>query len=228
MASIDVSSGMTLEYDIRGKGEPILFVMGLAGQLIDYPEEFVDLFVAEGFQAIRFDNRDIGLSTQTDWQPPSQHKAIAAMLTRRPLRNVGYTVEDMAADAAALLEALDIGPAHVVGVSMGGMIAQSMAVNHPSKVKSLCSIMSNTGDRKNGGIAFSLIRKLGIPSESTLETAVDDSVKTFSAISGAHFDEEEHRKLATAGVTRSFTPAGVARQTPAIAGSPNSRLTIAA
>lgn len=221
MTSIDVSTGMTLEYDIRGEGEPILFVMGLAGQLIDYPEEFVDLFVAEGYQAIRFDNRDIGLSTQTQWEPPSQRKTLAAMATRRPLKDVGYTVEDMAADAAALLEALSIESAHVVGVSMGGMITQAMAINHPSKVKSICSIMSNTGDRKNGGIAFSLMRKLGRRPEPTLDNFVDISVLTFSAISGDHFNEEEHRKLASEGLTRSFTPAGIARQTAAIGGSPD-------
>jgi len=221
MASIDVSTGMTLEYDIRGEGEPILFVMGLGGQLIDYPEEFVDLFVDEGYQSIRFDNRDIGLSTQTDWTPPSQKKALLSMLTRRPLKNVGYTVEDMAADAAALLDALDIESAHIVGVSMGGMITQAMAINHPSKVKSICSIMSNTGDRKNGGIKMSLIRKLGRRPVPTLETAVEETVFLFAAISGDHFDQEETRKLATAGVTRSFTPAGVARQTAAIGGSPD-------
>lgn len=221
MACINVSTGMTLEYDIRGEGEPILFVMGLAGQLIDYREEFVDLFVAEGYQAIRFDNRDIGLSTQTNWTAPTQRKTIGAMATRRPLKNVGYTVEDMAADGAALLEALDIESAHIVGMSMGGMITQAMAINHPSKVKSICSIMSNTGDRKNGGIAFSLIRKLGRRPTPTLDTAVEDSVVTFEAISGVHFDEEEHRKQATAGVTRSFTPAGIARQTAAISGSPD-------
>lgn len=219
MASIDVSTGMTLEYDIRGEGEPILFVMGLGGQLIDWTEEFVDLFVAEGYQAIRFDNRDIGLSTQTEWEPPSQRKAIAAMMTRRPLKNVGYTVETMAEDAAALLEALGIESAHIVGMSMGGMITQAMAINHPSKVKSICSIMSNTGDRKNGGIAMSLVRKLGNRPTPTLETAVEESVITFGAISGSHFDEETHRKLATEGVTRSFTPAGIARQTAAIGGS---------
>lgn len=221
MTSIDVSTGMTLEYDIRGEGEPILFVMGLAGQLIDYPEEFVDLFVDEGYRAIRFDNRDVGLSTQTDWEPPSQRKSMMSMVTRRPLKDVGYTVEDMAADAAALLEALGIEAAHIVGVSMGGMITQAMAINHPSKVKSICSIMSNTGDRKNGGIAFSLIRQLGRRPPPTLETAVQDSVDTFAAISGEHFDEELHRKLAQEGVSRSFTPAGVARQTAAIGGSPD-------
>ncbi len=221
MASIDVSTGMTLEYDIRGEGEPILFVMGLGGQLIDYREEFVDLFVAEGYQAIRFDNRDIGLSTHTDWEPPSQRKTIASMLTRRPLKGVGYTVEDMAADAAALLEALGIESAHIVGVSMGGMITQAMAINHPSKVKSICSIMSNTGDRKNGGITMSLIRQFIRRPEPTLETFVDSSVFTFSAISGEHFDEEEHRKQAAESLTRGFAPAGVARQTAAIGASPD-------
>ncbi|GJM38916.1 MAG: alpha/beta hydrolase [Acidimicrobiales bacterium] len=221
MASIDVSTGMTLEYDVRGEGEPILFVMGLAGQLIDWPEEFVDLFVDEGYQVIRFDNRDIGLSTQTEWDPPSQNKVLMAMLRRKALKDVGYTVEDMAADAAALLEALGTGPAHVVGASMGGMITQAMAINHPSKVRSICSIMSNTGDKKNGGIAFSLMAKLGRRPAPTLENAVDESVTMFRAISGEHFDEEEHRKRGQEGVSRSFTPAGVARQTAAIAGSPD-------
>jgi pimeloyl-ACP methyl ester carboxylesterase len=221
MASIDVRTGMTLEYDIRGEGEPILFVMGLGGQLIDYQEEFVDLFVDEGFRAIRFDNRDIGLSTQTDWTPPSQKRSMLSLLTRRPLRNVGYTVEDMGADAAALLDALGIESAHVFGVSMGGMITQAMAINHPSKVRSICSVMSNTGDRRNGGIAMSLVRTLGRRPPPTLETAVEDTVVTFRAISGDHFDEEETRKLASAGVARSFTPEGIARQTAAIGGSPD-------
>jgi pimeloyl-ACP methyl ester carboxylesterase len=221
MASITVSTGMALEYDIRGEGEPILFVMGLGGQLIDYDEEFVDLFVDEGYQAIRFDNRDIGLSTQTDWTPPSQNKSIVSLVTRRPLKNVGYTVDDMAADAAALLEALGIESAHIVGMSMGGMITQALAINHPSKVKSICSIMSHTADRKNGGIAFSLLRRLGRRPVPTLDTAVEDSVVMFEAISGDHFDEEAQRKQATEGVTRSFTPAGTARQTAAIAASPD-------
>lgn len=220
MPSADVN-GITIEYDIRGDGDPVLFVMGLGGQLIDWEEEFVDLFVAEGYQAIRFDNRDIGLSTQTTWEPPTQRRSMISMVTRRPLKDVGYTVRDMAADAAGLLEALDIESAHVVGISMGGMISQELAINHPRRVRSLCSIMSNTGDRKNGGIAFKLIRQLGRRPPPTLENAVEDTVVTFRAISGPHFDEEATRKLATVGVTRSFTPAGVARQTAAIGGSPD-------
>ncbi len=210
---------MTLEYDIRGEGEPIIFVMGFAAQLIDWQDEFVDLFVDQGFQVIRFDNRDVGLSTQTDWTPPSQGKSIAAMVSRRPIKGVGYTVEDMAADGAGLLEALSIESAHVVGMSMGGMIAQAMAINHPSKVKSLCSVMSNTGDRKNGGIAFSLVRKYGRRPAPTIENAVEESVFANSLTAGDHFDEDELRERTKISVARSFTPAGSARQAAAIGGS---------
>lgn len=221
MASVEVSNGITIEYDIRGEGEPILFVMGLGGQLIDWPEEFVDLFVARGYQVIRFDNRDAGLSSQADWEPPTTRKSMMSMLSRRPLRGVGYTVEDMAVDAAQLLGALNIDSAHVVGISMGGMIAQAMAVNHPNKVRSLCSIASKPGDRRSGGIALSLIRQFRKRPEPTIENAVDESVRMFRAISGDHFDAERHRLNATAAVQRSFTPAGTARQAAAIGASPD-------
>ena len=131
MAAIE-ANGITIEYDIRGEGEPLLLVMGLSGQLIDWPDDFVDLLVAEGFQVIRFDNRDAGLSTEFDWIPPSRARSAAALLARRRPQ-AGYLIADMADDAAALLRALDIGPAHVVGVSMGGMIAQTMAIEHPDR-----------------------------------------------------------------------------------------------
>lgn len=218
MASVQ-ANGMTIEYDIRGEGEPLLFVMGLAGQLTDWPDEFVDMYVERGYQVIRFDNRDIGLSTQTEWSTPTQAKMMLAHLARRPLKNVGYTVPDMADDAAALLEALNIESAHVMGVSMGGMISQELAIRHPVKVKSLCSIMSNTGDRKNGGISAKLVAKFGRVKPPTRETAVDQMVETFTAISGPHFDPEVYRPLAKEAVERSFTPDGVLRQTAAIAGS---------
>ncbi|MCY3850720.1 MAG: alpha/beta hydrolase [Acidimicrobiaceae bacterium] len=221
MASVEVSNGITIEYDLRGEGEPILFVMGLGGQLIDWPEEFVDLFADRGYRVIRFDNRDAGLSSQADWEPPSIHKSMMSMLSRRPLRGVGYTVEDMAVDAAQLLGVLNIDSAHVVGISMGGMIAQAMAVNHPNKVRSLCSIASKPGDRRSGGIALSLIRKLRKRPEPTIENAVDESVRMFRAISGDHFDAERHRLNATASVQRSFTPTGAARQAAAIGASPD-------
>ncbi len=220
MASVQ-ANGMTIEYDIRGEGEPILFIMGLAGQLVDWPEEFVDLFVEQGYQVIRFDNRDIGLSTQTDWQPPSEAKMMGAFAARRPLKNVGYTLIDMADDAAGLLDALGIASAHVVGASMGGMIAQELAIGHPGKVRSICSIMSNTGDRRNGGIAGSLMAKLGRRKPPTRQTAVEASVDMFRLIAGPHYDPVVHRQIMELNIERSFTPAGVARQTAAIAGSRN-------
>ena len=221
MPSVEVTNGITIEYEFRGEGEPILFIMGLGGQLIDWPEEFVDLFVARGYQVIRFDNRDAGLSSQTDWEPPSTRKSMMSMLTRRPLQGVGYTVEDMAVDAAQLLGALNIDSAHVVGISMGGMIAQAMAANHPNIVRSLCSIASKPGDRKSGGIALSLIRQFRKRPELTPENAVDESTKMFRAISGDHFDADRHRMTATAGVQRSFRPKGTARQAAAIGASPD-------
>ena len=213
------SNGITIEYDVRGEGEPLLLVMGLAGQLVDWPDEFVDLFVDQGFQVIRFDNRDIGLSSETTWEPPSRRKAILAGIFRRNLKDVGYRLSDMAADAVGLLDALQIRSAHVVGVSMGGMISQEIAIGYPERVRSLCSIMSNTGDRKNGSIAPSLLAKAGRIKPPTRDTAVDYSVRVFELIAGPHFDAELYRQLAKVGVERSFRPDGIALQTAAIAGS---------
>lgn len=218
MSNVAVN-GVTIEYDVRGEGEPLLLVMGLAGQLSDWPDEFVDLFVERGYRVIRFDNRDIGLSTQTGGKPPSQWKLLLASIFRRKFKSTEYTLTDMANDAAGLLDALGVERAHVVGVSMGGMIAQELAIEHPGKVMSLCSIMSNTGDRKTGGIAFSLIRDIGRPKPPTRETALEQQVVLFRAISGPHFDEETFRPHAQASIDRSFTPAGASRQTGAIAGS---------
>ena len=227
MANADVN-GVTIEYEVHGTGEPLLFIMGLGGQLTAWPDEFVHLFVDQGFQVIRFDNRDIGLSTQTGWQPPSQAKLMRSFITRRQLQGVGYTVPDMADDAAGLLDSLDIGSCHVVGLSMGGMIAQELTIRHPEKVRSLCSIMSNTGDRKHGTIARSLIPKIARQKPATLETAVDAAIDVLTTISGPHFDAVGYREVAKAAVERSFAPAGVARQTAAIAASRDRTLLLGA
>jgi pimeloyl-ACP methyl ester carboxylesterase len=214
------ANGISIEYDVHGEGDPLLLVMGLGGQLTAWTADIVDEFVARGFQVIRYDNRDTGLSTEFDWEPPSQVKTITAMVARRPI-HADYEIGDMAADGAGLLDALGIESAHVVGASMGGMIAQTMAIEHPDKVRTLTSIMSNTGDHKNGGISKKLMAKLVRRPEITRENAVDESVKLFRLISGPHFDAVEHRRLATADVERSFRPEGTARQTAAIAASPD-------
>ena len=214
------ANGITIEYDVHGDGDPLLLVMGLGGQLTDWRQPVVDAFVARGFQVIRFDNRDAGLSTEFDWEPPSMTKNVLAMVARRPVK-AGYHIADMAADTAGLLDALGIESAHVAGVSMGGMIAQQLTIDRPEKVRSLTSIMSNTGDRKRGGISKRLIPKLARRPEPTTENAVDESVKLFRLISGPAYDAVEHRYLATTNLHRSFRPTGTARQAAAIAASPD-------
>jgi pimeloyl-ACP methyl ester carboxylesterase len=219
MASIE-ANGITIEYDVRGEGEPLLLVMGLSGQLIDWPDDFVDLLVAEGFQVIRFDNRDAGLSTEFDWIPPSRARSAAALLARRRPR-AGYLIADMAADAASLLRVLDIGPAHVVGVSMGGMIAQTMAIEHSDLVRSLTSIMSNTGNNRHGLPHRRVLIKLSRLAPPTIETAEESSLSVYRLIAGPEADDELFRKQARASLERSFRPSGVLRQTAAIVASPD-------
>jgi len=219
MAAIE-ANGIIIEYEVQGEGEPLLLIHGLGGQLVDWPEEFVTGLVASGFKVIRFDNRDIGLSTEFDWEPPSQVKTVARALAKRP-GQAGYLLTDMAADAAGLLEALGIEHAHVAGVSMGGMIAQTVAIEHSAQVRSLTSIMSNTGDRKNGMITSRLIARLIRLPKPTRENAVDRSVEIFEAVSGPDFDSTEYRVLAQRAVERSYREAGTARQTAAIMASPD-------
>lgn len=214
------ANGITIEYEQHGAGEPLLLVMGLGGQLIDWPDGFVDELVSAGFQVTTFDNRDMGLSTEFDWEPPKQARAVAGAIARRPAK-AGYTIVDMAADAAGLLEALDIESAHLVGMSMGGMIAQQLTIDRPEMVRSLTSIMSNPGDGKSGRIAGKVMAKMARMPEPTRENAPARSVESFLLWSGPHFDPVEHLARGEAGVARSFRPVGTQRQTAAIMASPD-------
>jgi len=214
------ANGITIEYEQHGTGEPLLLVMGLGGQLTDWPEGFVEELVGAGFQVTVFDNRDIGLSTEFDWTPPTPLKAVAGSLVKRPPK-AGYVIPDMAADAVGLLDALGIDAAHVVGMSMGGMIAQQMAIDAPSRVRSLTSIMSNPGDGKSGRIAAKVMAKMARMPEPTLENAAERSVQSFQLWSSPHFDPDEHRARAQRSVERSFRPMGTQRQTTAIMASPD-------
>ncbi|MGB3733306.1 MAG: alpha/beta hydrolase [Ilumatobacter sp.] len=215
------ANGITLEYEQHGEsGEHLLLVMGLGGQLTDWPDGFIEDLVAAGFQVTVFDNRDIGLSTEFDWEPPSPLKAILKSLLRRPIK-AGYTIVDMAADAAALLDALGIESAHVAGMSMGGMIAQQLTIDFPTKVESLTSIMSNPGDGKSGRITGKVMARMARMPEPTRDTAADRSVESFKLWSSQHFDPETHRERSQASVDRSFRPVGTARQTTAIMASPD-------
>lgn len=215
-------NGITIEYDVHGNpdGEPVLLVMGLGGQLVAWSMDWVTRFTDLGFRVIRFDNRDIGLSDKMPEPPPSMWRLVASVFSPK-LAKSSYRLSDMADDAVGLLDHLDIERAHVVGVSMGGMIAQSIAIGHPDRVASLTSIMSNTGDRRNGRPHWKLLRRLakGIP--HTAEEAAESGMDTFRAISGPHFDEAEVRELGRMALERNFDADGTARQTMAISASPD-------
>jgi pimeloyl-ACP methyl ester carboxylesterase len=218
MTAATIGNGLTIEYEVQGEGEPLLLVMGYGAQLVAWPQEFVDLLVAEGFMVIRHDNRDIGLSSTIDAPAPTIRQLILSTVAPRFVK-AAYTVDDMADDAAGLLEHLDVGPTHVVGASMGGMIAQAMAIRHPRRVASLASIMSNTGDRKHGRIKKSLLRKLPRAIARRPEDAVDKGVAGFRLTAGSHFDEVAVRKMLQESFDRSYRPDGSGRQGLAIAAS---------
>ncbi len=220
MAHVE-SNGRNIWVEEAGEGEPLLLVMGLGGQLVDWPDEFVDGLVAAGFRVIRFDNRDIGLSDSDDWTPPSMAQMAMAMLFKRKKLDVGYRLTDMAADAVGVLDALELDSAHVVGMSMGGMIAQTMAIEYPQTVRSLCSVMSNTGDGKNGRVAFSVLRKLARAKPPTREEAPEVLTEQFSLWTGSAWRRDLHLERARISVARAWNPVGTARQSAAIAASPD-------
>jgi pimeloyl-ACP methyl ester carboxylesterase len=208
-------------YETFGSPEapPMLLIMGLGSQMILWDDEFCRRLAARGFFVIRFDNRDVGRSTIMREAPvPKQWQ----LITRDP-HGAAYSLDDMAADAVGLLDHLDISAAHIVGVSMGGMIAQLLAVNHPERVLSLVSIMSTTGARRVGRphprVAMRMLRRARLDREGYVE----DHLETYRTIGSQAFDFEAHHKRARAGrcFDRGIHPAGSARQLAAIMAAPD-------
>jgi pimeloyl-ACP methyl ester carboxylesterase len=212
-------NGIDIEYVTSGDpADPaLLLVMGLGAQLIAWPEEFVEQLTARGFFTIRYDNRDSGLSTKFDGTPDF------TALFSGDASSATYKVEDMADDAAALLAALDIAQAHVVGVSMGGMITQALVINHPSRFLSACSIMSTTGDRSVGAPTGEALSALLRPVATSREDAVAASLEGSRVIGspGFPFDVDLITRRAEAAYDRSYSPEGTGRQLGAILGSPD-------
>jgi len=213
------ANGIEIAYELTGSGPALVMVMGLGGQLTDWPPGLIDL-LSEHFQVITFDNRDIGLSTHFTSQPPTTAQMIKAQVTRRAL-DAEYQLTDMAADTVGLLDALDIDRAHVCGMSMGGMIAQTLTIDHPQRVMSLTSVMSNTGDRRNGQIDPRLAVRLARRPEPTRETAVAQTLDMFERIGGSSWDRNEHRRRTEISLERAWSPAGTGRQLAAINASPD-------
>ncbi len=214
------TNGITLAYEELGDpgGRPLLLVMGLGSQMVSWPDDYCRLFVDAGFRVVRYDNRDIGLSTHFDTAGMPDLAAYFAGTAGPP----PYYVEDMADDAAGLLASLDMAPAHVVGVSMGGMIVQALAINHPGSVRSMTSIMS-TPSPAAGPPTDSAMAALIRPPATTREAFIEQSVETFRIIGSPAYpmDEEWHRAMAGVAWDRDPDPAGRVRQLFAIVNSPD-------
>jgi pimeloyl-ACP methyl ester carboxylesterase len=209
------ANGVELEYESFGdsKARPLLLIMGLGAQMISWPDDFCAQLADRGFHVIRYDNRDCGLST---WMEDAGHADIAAAFMGNP--DPAYQLDDLADDAVGLLDALGIGAAHIVGASMGGFIAQLVAINHPDRVLSLTSIMSGPGGTdaiapKPEGAA---ILTVSPPSTREERIELDMAIRRVLLGSGDPFDEVYERERAARAVDRAYYPPGVGRQLVAI------------
>jgi pimeloyl-ACP methyl ester carboxylesterase len=213
------ANGIEIEYQTFGDASdpPLLLVMGLGATLLSWDDDFCEGLVDRGFFVIRFDNRDVGHSTKIDATGDldvagSLMKMIGGQAVEAP-----YLLSDMAGDAVGLLDALGIETAHVVGASMGGMIAQTMAIDHRHRLLSLTSIMSSTGDLDVGQPDPEVVPMLITPTPSDREGYIESSVAGSKLIgSPDHFDEERAREKAGAVYDYSFYPAGMGHQLLAI------------
>ncbi len=214
----DVGRGITLCYETFGEesAPPMLLIQGLGMQMVAWSEDFCRQLAERGFYVVRFDNRDAGRSTHIEGRPPTP-----AQLVRRRIRPVLYTLSDMATDARELLAGLGLEPAHVVGVSMGGMIAQTLAAEHPAAVRSLVSLMSTTGSRWRGQPSLAVYRFLLRREPADREGFINHTSRVFSAIgsSGLPQDTERTREIAARSYDRSYDPAASGRQLGAIIAS---------
>jgi pimeloyl-ACP methyl ester carboxylesterase len=215
--------GIELEYDTFGsRAHPALvLIMGLGAQMILWEEEFCEALAARGFFVVRFDNRDIGRSTQLDaLGMPNVMAAMQAAMTGKPVE-APYTLAEMADDTVGLMTALGIDRAHIVGASMGGMIAQTVAIRHPERCLSMTSIMSTTGDPTLPQATAEAMTMLLTPPPGDREGNVARAIAAWKVIGspGYPFDEPRMRALFGRAFDRGYNPAGVARQLTAIVAS---------
>ena len=216
-----VHTGMELEYDTFGVPEDpaLLLIMGFTAQMTAWEEPFCRLLADGGRFVIRFDNRDSGLSTKLDGQLPDVAGAMAAAFADAPPPPLPYTLSDMAADAVGLLDVLGIERAHVMGASMGGMIAQTMAIEHPERVRSLISVMSQPGEVEVGQPTDEAAAAIFAPPPASRDEYIAAAPRWMVWQSKKHRDEARTKLLAAREFDRSFYPEGAPRQMAAIYGS---------
>jgi pimeloyl-ACP methyl ester carboxylesterase len=228
------ANGIQIEYDSFGDGSspPLLLIMGFGGQMILWDEEFCEQLVEAGLYVIRFDNRDVGLSSKLEEMGEPDLGEIFTGARRVGEIEVPYTLDDMGDDAIGLLDGLGLQRAHVCGASMGGMIAQTMAIRHPDRVSSLICMASTTGSPEVASATPETIDSPAIPLMSVpreREANIEYTVKGMCELSGAGlaFDEERARRVAAALYDRCFCPEGAARQFLALLASGNRRPALA-
>jgi pimeloyl-ACP methyl ester carboxylesterase len=226
------ANGIELCYDSFGdpSAPPLVLIMGLAAQMIAWDEEFCSRLAGRGYRVIRFDNRDVGLSTHFDAAGvPDVGVALMASLLGRPIE-APYRLHDLADDTAGLLDALGIDSAHVVGASMGGAVAQLMAIRHPERVRTLTSIMATTGEPGLPPPQAEAIAVLTKPTPTDKAAYVERYCQTWKVLRGGDFPEDEvlDEERALRIFERGLDPAGVARQLTAILASGGRRRELAA
>lgn len=211
-------NGIEIAYETFGDpaDDAILLVMGLGTQMLAWSEDMCTALAEAGHFVIRFDNRDVGLSTKIDAPVPS----IPDILLKR---NVAYTLDDMADDAFALLDHLGIDRVHLAGTSMGGFIAQTMALRRPERIRTLSLSMTSTGSKKVGRPSASVVKMMATAKPPVdRAAAIEESVAVNSVLgSPAHQDADQIRRLTAIAWDRSHDPDGRLRQLGAIMAQPN-------
>jgi pimeloyl-ACP methyl ester carboxylesterase len=209
---------ITLEYETLGTAtDPaVLLIMGFGAQLINWSDQFCQILVDQGFYVIRFDNRDCGLSTKLDGVVVDPNAVVGAALTGQELPAVPYTLSDMAQDAIELLNHLGLESAHILGASMGGMIAQTLVIEHPERARSLISLFSVTGEMEYGAPTAEAAEVLLGPPPSDRQAYIEASPKYGVWQSKRYFDEVAVKREAARAFDRSFYPEGSSRQLAAI------------
>lgn len=224
MPQISSSTGIALEFETHGNpgDPPVLLVMGFGTQLINWPRGFAQAIADGGRRVITFDNRDCGLSQRFDGVPANIHAILGAGGAGDFDRARGlapYLLSDMSDDALALLTALGIDRAHVVGASMGGMIGQTMAIEHPERLLTLTSMMSTTGEPEYGQSTPAALEVITMPSPTAREAYIESSESWLLWHSKRYPERELTRQLAADDYDRAHYPEGTARQLAAMLAS---------
>ena len=223
MPKVRVGPEVELAYESFGEGEPLLLIMGIGAQMVLWDEAFCQQLAQRGFRVIRFDNRDVGESTRLDkLGTPRLERELLRRFTGRKVR-APYTLDDMADDTVGLMDALGIDRAHVVGLSLGGMIAQCTALRHPQRVRSLAIMMSGPGELWASLPTIGALRALTARPPKSREGAIEHALKTWDAIGAARHRSppERIRELMGLSHDRGVSPRGFARQFAAILAAPS-------